>query len=134
MKASHQLALLTGIPSMKIQDNLQQQARDLENAMPYIQQHFNTMKELLLDILSQPFAKIEYVDAYLQTSTGPHVRIIAITKGIQLGVVKALATKRNLSMHYSTTTGDIHIHSEPWAVLVICCNMLSLPCNLLDAL
>ncbi|MBX9267828.1 hypothetical protein [Chromobacterium violaceum] len=130
--ASASLALLQKIHSMKIQDNIQQQARDLVKAMPMIQRHFNVMKELLLEILSQPLTKIEYVEAYLQTNAGPHVRILAMTKGIRLDVVKALATKRNLSTHYSTETGDIYIHSEPWAVLVICCNMLSLPCQLLD--
>lgn len=119
---------------MKIHDNIQEQAHDLIKAMPMIQRHFSVMKELILEILSQPLVKIEYVDAYLQTNAGPHVRILAITKGIRLDVVKALATKRNLSIHYSTDTGDIYIHSEPWAVLVICCNMLSLPCQLLDTM
>ncbi|WP_155295419.1 hypothetical protein [Chromobacterium violaceum] len=118
---------------MKIQDNIQQQARDLEKAMPKIQQHFNIMKELLLDILSQPLTKIECIDAYLQTNAGPHVRIVALTEGIRLGALKGLATKRNLSVHYSIRTGDIYIHSEPWAVLVICDNLLSFPSNLLDA-
>lgn len=118
---------------MKIQDNIQQQARDLEKAMPKIQQHFNVMKELLLDILSQPLAKIECIDAYLQTNAGPHVRIVALTEGIRLDALRELATKRNLSVHYSIRTGDIYIHSKPWAVLVICDNLLSFPSNLLDA-
>ncbi|MEN7431771.1 hypothetical protein VA599_13505 [Chromobacterium sp. TRC.1.1.SA] len=118
---------------MKIQDNIQEQARNLEKAMPKIQQHFYIMKELLLDILSQPLTKIEYIDAHLQTNAGPHVRIMALTEGIRLDVLKELATKRNLAVHRSIKTGDIYIHSEPWAVLVICDSLLNFPSNLLDA-
>ncbi|MEO4030084.1 hypothetical protein ABH313_18840 [Chromobacterium vaccinii] len=118
---------------MKIQDDIQQQFHNLQKAMPEIHRHLRLMKELLADIQGQSLICIEHINAHLQTNAGPHVRIIVITKGIQLSVVKALAAKRNLSMHYSIETGDIYIHSEPWAVLAICDTMLSLPRNLPDA-
>ncbi|WP_157889383.1 hypothetical protein [Chromobacterium subtsugae] len=119
---------------MKIQDDILQQARNLEKSIPEILRHFALIKELLLEIQGQPHTNIEHMDAHLQTNAGPHVRITAITRGVRPDVAKALATKRNLPMNYSATTGDIYIHSEPWAVLVICDTMLSISRNVSNSM
>lgn len=104
---------------MKIQDDIQKQLCDLQKAMPEICKNFRLMKELLADIQGQPLISIEHIAAHLQTNAGPHVRITVTTNGIQLDALRVLAAKRNLSINHSILNGDIYIHSEPWAVLVI---------------
>ncbi|MGC0152735.1 hypothetical protein ACPRNU_09790 [Chromobacterium vaccinii] len=104
---------------MKIQDDIQKQLHVLQNAMPEIHKNFGLMKELLAEIQSQPFIYIEHITAHLQTNAGPHVRITVTTEGIRLDALRELVTKRNLSINHSILSGDIYIHSEPWAVLVI---------------